>query len=62
MFSNQRLLEELYTNEPTDYKKFTRMDNEVYDELLWMVIPIIEKEDTAIRQTISANEHLSVTL
>ncbi len=33
-----------------------------YDELLWMVTPIIEKEETVMRQTISANERLSVTL
>ena len=61
MFSNKRFLEELRTNKLTDYKSFMRMDDEVY-ELLWMVTPIIEKEDTTMWQAISANEHLSVTL
>lgn len=38
------------------------MDEKTYLELLSMVTPIIKKEDTVMRKSISAHERLSVTL
>ncbi|KAJ8041187.1 hypothetical protein HOLleu_11928 [Holothuria leucospilota] len=57
-----RLLRELRDDEPDDYRNFLRMDAASYDELLNLVRPIIQKKDTIMREAISANERLSITL
>ena len=38
------------------------MDAASYDELLDMVRPLIQKEDTIMREAIPPNERLSITL
>ncbi|XP_050676762.1 uncharacterized protein LOC126973479 [Leptidea sinapis] len=48
--------------EPEDFKNYLRMDEKTYLKLLEMVTPMIKKEDTVIRNSISAHERLSVTL
>ena len=49
-------------NEPDDYRNFLRMDSASFDELLGLVTPFIQKEDTIMRQSISPMERLSLTL
>ncbi|ESO93725.1 hypothetical protein LOTGIDRAFT_100028, partial [Lottia gigantea] len=45
-----------------DFKNFLRMDANSFDELLDMITPLIEKQKTNMRDPISPNERLSVTL
>ncbi|KAF9424306.1 hypothetical protein HW555_000445 [Spodoptera exigua] len=59
-YSHVNLLSELKF-EPEDFKNYLRMD-ENYLKLLEMVTPMIKKEDTVMRNSISAHERLSVTL
>jgi len=44
------------------YRNFLRMDNESFTILLHDVSPLISKLETNMRQPISAEERLSVTL
>ena len=60
--THERLLQELRLNEPDDYRNFLRMDSTTYDELLAMVTPIIQKEDTVMRYAITTSQRLSITL
>lgn len=48
--------------EPEDFKNYLRMDEKTYLKLLEMVTPMIKKEDTVMRNSISTYERLSVTL
>ena len=57
-----RLLRELRDDEPEDYRNFLRMDAESYDELLNLVMPMIVKQNTTMREAISPNARLSMTL
>lgn len=57
-----RLLRELRDDEPEDFRNFLRMNAASYDELLDMVRPLIQKEDTIMREAIPASERLSITL
>ena len=52
-FGQTKLLRELSHNEPRDFKNFLRMDVEPFNELLQMVVPLIEKQSTNMRQPIS---------
>lgn len=47
---------------PKDYQNYVRMNEETYLKLLSLVTPIIQKEDTIMRNSISAHERLMVTL
>jgi len=38
------------------------MDEDIYLELLSVLSPLIEKEDTVLRKSISAHERLTATL
>lgn len=62
VFSHISLLKELEQSSPADYKNFLRMDPSVYKELLEKVTPYIEKQNTLMRDAISPDERLSVTL
>lgn len=44
------------------YENFLRMDSETFDELLEMVSPLIQKQETNMRKPISPRERLAVTL
>ena len=57
-----RLLREIRYDEPEDYKNFLRMDGECYEEVLNLVKPMIVIQDTIMREAISPNERLSITL
>ena len=57
-----QLLNELRLSDPFSYKNFLRMDATCFEELLSKVGPMIEKEDTNMRQAISPAERLALTL
>ncbi|GFN94113.1 hypothetical protein PoB_002061900 [Plakobranchus ocellatus] len=61
-FGHTKLLLELSHNEASDFKNFLRMDIESYNELLQMFEPLIVKQTTNMRQSISPTERLSITL
>jgi hypothetical protein len=53
---------ELENNEPRDFQNYLRMDSELFQNLLRVVRPRIEKKNTVMREAVSAEERLSVTL
>ncbi|XP_050320922.1 uncharacterized protein LOC126753463 isoform X2 [Bactrocera neohumeralis] len=61
-FSNNKLLKTLRETEPKDYKNYMRMSDEVFYDLLLKVKVFIEKEDTIMREAISAENRLAITL
>jgi hypothetical protein len=61
-FTHERLLNELRTSEPNDFKNFVRLDAESFDELLQLIEPYIKKVDTTMRDAISVSQRLSITL
>lgn len=62
--AHQKLLKEYRDNEDQKhiYGKFLRMDENTFEELLALVSPLIVKQDTPFRASISPSERLSVTL
>lgn len=60
-FSHTNLLEELRVA-PEDWHNYLRMDENTYLELLELVTPLIKKQDTKLRDSISPHERLSATL
>lgn len=57
------LLRELRQNDPDDFKNYLRMDGEDFDYLLKIVGPMIKKQDTIMRESISPEERLvAITL
>ncbi|XP_049764668.1 uncharacterized protein LOC126093298 [Schistocerca cancellata] len=56
------LHKELRIEDRTSFANFIRMDVLVFEELLRMVSPLIQKKDTVMRQAITARERLAVTL
>lgn len=61
-FSHMELVRELRQSSASDLKYFLRMDNNCFDYLLNLIKPYITKKDTVMRQAISAEERLLVTL
>lgn len=57
-----KLLVELRNEEPDLYKNFLRMDAQQFDHLLALVSPLIKKQDTVMRASISPGERLVLTL
>lgn len=60
-YSHANLLNTLRL-EVDDYRNYLRMDEDTYIELLNLVTPIIKKQDTIMRKSISPHERLSATL
>lgn len=56
------LLRELEIREPGDLYNYLRMDITSFENLLDMVRPTIEKQDTRLRESVSARERLTATL
>ena len=61
LFTHSNLLNELRAY-PSDFHNYLRMDEETYLELLSLVTPLIEREDTVMRAAISPHERLTATL
>lgn len=58
-FSHLKLLKELDSD---DFRSYLRLDNETFTELLNLVKPLITKQNTIMREAITAEERLIVTL
>ena len=56
------LLQELALHDQDEFRRYIRMDNETFLELVRLIKPIIKKQDTVMRQSISPEERLTVTL
>lgn len=61
-YGDMKLLKELKRNEPDDFKNYLRMSADVFDKLLKLVGPYIQKQNTQMRDSIPAEERLIVTL
>lgn len=61
-FSNEKLLTHLKENEPIDYKNYIRMTAVTFNKLLEKVAPLIKKQNTLMRDAISPETRLNITL
>lgn len=61
-YGHMQLLRELRDSEPADYQNFLRMDGSTFDQLLALVRPLIAKQDTNMRDSISPEMRLTITL
>lgn len=61
-FSHMLLLKEILKTDEDDYKNYFRMSDNLFNKLLSMVKPFLERKDTNMRKCISAEERLAVTL
>ncbi|CAH2003197.1 unnamed protein product [Acanthoscelides obtectus] len=62
-YTHLKLLTEIRdTKEEEDYANYFRMQDACFDHLLEMVKPYLTKQDTIMRNAISAEEKLAVTL
>lgn len=57
-----RLMRELNEEDPHTLRQWIRLNKQQYQELLSMVTPLIEKQDTNIRLAVTAAERLTLTL
>lgn len=62
IYSVINLLRELRTHEPDNFRNYLKMDPETFCELLTLVAPYIQKQDTVMRKSISPEERLIATL
>lgn len=60
-YTHTNLLKEL-CSDPSDYRNYLRMSEEVYNKLLSLVTPLIQKKNTVMRTSISPHERLTATL
>lgn len=60
-FSHTNLLSELCF-ESGDWFNYLRMDQETYHKLLSVVEPLVTKQDTCMRKSVTAHERLTATL
>jgi hypothetical protein len=56
------LFKELHTEDPNEFRNYFRMDKTTFKMLLEKVRPLIERQNTKLREAISAAERLAVTL
>ncbi len=61
VFSHITLLDTL-RDEPNDWRNYLRMGEDTYMELLNLVSPLIRKQDTVMRKSISPHEKLTFQL
>ena len=57
-----QLLQELRLTDKPSYQHFLRMDIESFEEILEVISPLIQKQDTCMRQAIPPAERLALTL
>ncbi|KAF6217202.1 hypothetical protein GE061_001556 [Apolygus lucorum] len=58
-FSHMSLLSELAANEPNDFKNYLRMTEDCFEDILGRISPEIEKQSTAMRESITSKERLA---
>ncbi|KAG0715738.1 hypothetical protein GWK47_000112 [Chionoecetes opilio] len=56
------LMDELRTAHPEDYKRFARMDPELFEELVRRMGPRIKKQDTLFREALNPGLRLAIAL
>ena len=56
-----QLLQELRLTDKPSYQYFLRMDIESFEEILEVISPLIQKQDTCMRQAIPPAERLALT-
>ena len=61
-FSHMPLLREIQENNPDDFRNFLRMSDPVFQQLLASVSPYITRQDTNMREAITAEQRLVATL
>lgn len=61
-YSHVVLLKEIGMTESEDYRNYFRMSVGTFDKLLRMVEPFLIRKDTNMRESLSVNERLAVTL
>lgn len=61
-YCHMNLIRELRENEKSDFLNYLRMDECRFSFLLNLVTPEIEKQNTVMREAVSAEERLIVTL
>lgn len=61
-YSHIVLLNELKLSEANDYKNYLRMSEDQFERILRMVHPFLVRQDTTMRESISVNERLVLTL
>lgn len=61
-FGQMPLLRQLQENFPADFKNYLRMDSNNFSDLLELVSPLISKQNTQMRESISAEQRLMTTL
>ncbi|XP_075047630.1 uncharacterized protein LOC142107883 [Mixophyes fleayi] len=61
-FSHMPLLQEIQDNNPDDFKNFLRMSDSTFQELLQLVTPLIQRENTHLRRPIPPEQILVATL
>ena len=60
--AHNSLVPDLLTSDKSSFRNFFRMDDESFRLLITSVSPKLTKSNTIMRQSVSANERLSVTL
>ena len=60
--AHNNIIRELRFTDPASYRNYLRLSQDQYDELLEMIRPAITKQDTVMRQALSPEEMLSVTM
>lgn len=56
------LLKEIIKTDPKDYKNYFCVSDSSYNKLLSMLKPLLERQNTNMRNCVSADERLAVTL
>ncbi|KAJ1524651.1 hypothetical protein ONE63_011134 [Megalurothrips usitatus] len=59
---HHNLFLELQLEDPNKYRRCMRMNTDLFEDLLQRVTPLIQKQNTHLRESISPAERLSVTL
>ena len=57
-----QLIKELSTIDVSGYRNFVRMDSSTFELLHNMVAPIIQRQNTVMRESISPGERIAITL
>ncbi|XP_070550779.1 uncharacterized protein [Ptychodera flava] len=56
------LVQELRAEDPESFRQFHRLDRQSFQDILTMISPYIEKQDTNMRSAVNPSERLAVTL
>lgn len=60
-YSHVNLIKEL-VNEPDDFRNYLRMDETTYRQLLDLITPLLQRNDTVMKRSITSHERLTATL